>query len=146
MASAPQLRTFEVRGQKYRTTLLPASQGRGLYLRLMKAFGSGLQGLGTGGGTDKFAAGLGFMAGAISGLDQALLDDLCEAFGEATFALRAGGEDHLKGEGFDQHFTGRYNVLTDWLVELVRLNGMISFLSEILKDLSAKGRDEAPKV
>jgi len=102
----------------------------------MKAFGSGLQGLGAGG--DKFAAGMGFIAGAIGGLDQILLDDLCEAFGENTFALRAGGEDHLKGEGFDNHFTGRYNVLTDWLVELIRLNGMLSFLSEILKGLSAK--------
>ena len=143
MAASPQVKTFEVRGTKYRTTLLPASQGRALYLRLMKAFGAGLTGLGSG---DKFAAGMGFVAGAIAGLDQSLLDDLCEAFGAVTFALRANGEDHLKGEGFDNHFTGRYDLLTDWLVELVRLNGMISFLSEILTSLGAKEKGEAPKV
>jgi hypothetical protein len=132
---AAQIRTFEVRGQQYRTSLLPATQGRSFYLRLMKAFGAGLAGLNP---DNEFASGLGFMAGAIAGLDQILLDDLCEAFGAATFALRAGGEDHLKGEGFDNHFTGNYALLTDWLVELVRLNGMLGFLSEILAKLAAK--------
>jgi hypothetical protein len=138
--SAPQLKTFELRGQQYRTTLLPATQGRGLYLRLMKAFGAGLSGLTNTG--DSFAAGLGFVAGAIAGLDQVLLDDLCEAFGAVTFALRAGGEDSLKGDGFDAHFTGRYDLLTDWLVEMVKINGMISFLSEIL---AARKGAETPK-
>jgi hypothetical protein len=137
MSATPQIKTFEVRGQKYRTILLPATQGRGFYLRLMKAFGAGLSGLGDGKG-DNFAAGLGFVAGAIAGLDQVLLDDLCEAFGVVTFALRTNGEDSLKGDGFDAHFTGRYDLLTDWLVELIRLNGMISFLSEILTSLGAK--------
>jgi hypothetical protein len=128
--SAPQLKTFELRGQQYRTTLLPATQGRGLYLRLMKAFGAGLAGLDPSKGDT--VAGLGFVAGAIAGLDQVLLDDLCEAFGAVTFALRAGGEDSLKGDGFDAHFTGRYDLLTDWLVAMVEINGMISFLYEIL--------------
>ena len=106
----------------------------------MKAFGAGLSGLTNTG--DSFAAGLGFVAGAIAGLDPVLLDDLCEAFGAATFALRAGGEDHLKGDGFDAHFTGRYDLLTDWLVEMVKVNGMISFLSEIL---AARNGGATPK-
>jgi hypothetical protein len=137
MAATPQIKTFEVRGQKYRTTLLPASTGRAFYLRLMKAFGAGLAGLGDTKG-NKFQAGLGFVAGAIAGLDSVLLDDLCEAFGAVTYALRTGGEDSLKGDGFDNHFTGRYDLLTDWLVEIIKLNGMISFLSEILSVLGDK--------
>ena len=142
MAGRPQIKTFEVRGQKYRTTLLPATAGRALYLKLMKAFGSGLNGLSA--GTNQTAMGIGFVAGAISGLDQSLLDELCEAFGQATFALRAGGEDHLKGDAFDDHFTGQYALLTDWLVELVRLNGMVDFLSEMLAGLGVKKGDAPP--
>jgi hypothetical protein len=144
MAGKPQIKTFEVRGVKYRTTLLPATQGRALYLKLMKAFGQGLNGLSA--GLDNSAtAGLGFVAGAIQGLDQSLLDELCEAFGQATFALRAGGEDHLKGDAFDDHFTGRYAQLTEWLVELVRINGMVDFLFEMLAGLGAKKVAEQPK-
>jgi hypothetical protein len=145
MAGKPQIKTFEVRGQKYRTTLLPATQGRALYLKLMKAFGQGLNGLSA--GLDNSAmAGLGFVAGAIQGLDQSLLDELCEAFGQATFALRAGGEDHLKGDAFDDHFTGRYTQLTEWLVELVRINGMVDFLFGMLAGLGAKKADAQPKL
>ena len=144
MAGKPQIKTFEVRGRKYRTTLLPATQGRALYLKLMKAFGAGLSGLSNGLDEGKAAAGLGFVAGAISGLDQSLLDELCEAFGEVTFALRAGGEDHLKDDAFDDHFTAQYALLTDWLVELVRLNGMVDFLSEMLAGLGVK-KGDAPK-
>lgn len=138
MSATPQIKTFEVRGITYRTTLLPATQGRAFYLRLMKAFGAGLSELDTSRGNQ--AAGLGFMAGAIAGLDGVLLDDLCEAFGAATFACRAGGEDSLKGDGFDNHFTGKYSLLTDWLLELVKINGMLDFLSEILARMAAVGK------
>ena len=58
MAGKPQIKTFEVRGQKYRTTLLPATQGRALYLKLMKAFGQGQRALGWAGQQRHSRAGL----------------------------------------------------------------------------------------
>jgi hypothetical protein len=103
----------------------------------MKSFGSGLSGLDLSKGEQM--AGLGFVAGAIEGLDQPLFEDLCDAFGDVSFALRADGEDHLtKGDGFDNHFTGRYDLMTDWLLEQIKINGMLSFLSEILAKLHAQ--------
>ena len=131
-------KTFEVNGSRYRTTLLSAVDGRSLYLRLMKSLAPALGELADVSEKSESAI-LRVAAKAFESLDTKLFDDLCDAFGSVTFALRTGGEDRLDRDGFESHFAGKYSAMTKWVIELIKLNGMIDFLSEISPPGAARG-------
>ncbi len=118
---------FVVCGTKYKTTLLDAVTGRGLYLRVVKAAAPALEKLaGTGEGEAKLLA----VAGAIlENLPTNLLDDLCDTFGESTVVLRQGGETKLDKSAFGLHFAGKYKEIALWLKECLNANNFLDFLS-----------------
>jgi hypothetical protein len=125
-------KTFEVDGVTYRTTLLDAHAARGMYLQLVQTLGPALESLGA---TDDGPADLALVrmiSAVVKGLSPEFLNQMCDRFGEKTVIPRTGGEDTLMPAFFGVHFAGRYSAMSRWLVECIKANGMIDFLSGIL--------------
>jgi hypothetical protein len=128
MAGFPQ-KTFAVDGITYKTTVLSAVDGRGLYLRLVQAIAPALESfaeLKT--ATDQDAAATRALAKVLGGIDAKLFDDMCEAMGRSTVVMRSGGEDPLAGEMGGIHFAGKYNTLLRVVFEWAKANGYLDFL------------------
>lgn len=130
MAGLPQ-KTWQVDGITYRTTLLSAVEGRGLYLRLVKAIAPALDSLAHLKTGDPEAVMLEALGKILGSLEGALFEDLCTAMCEYTVCPRTGGEDSLKADFGGVHFAGKYNRLLKCVVEFVKANGMLDFLHEI---------------
>lgn len=131
---------FVVGGVRYSTTVLDAVTGRRLYLRVVKAAAPGLEKL-AGADGDTTSAMLGMVAGVLDGLEVQLVDDLCNAFGDVTVICSGDKRVKLSQEVFGQHFAGKYKDLTEWLLECLKANKFLDFLSgsfDLAKDAPAK--------
>lgn len=104
----------------YRVRQLPAIQGRKVLVRLMKMFGPALESLGK-----NTEANIGSMlSGALENLDEEVFESLCDTFAKYTeFELPNGNYVGLGEVGmFDQHFTGKYGQMLQWLAFCVQVN------------------------
>jgi len=127
---------IEVDGHKYRVALLTAVEGRGIYLRLIKALGPALDAVAqVDGSKDLMLVFAKATVAIVDHLEPSFFDELCGVFGKSSYVQRVGGEDQLKPEVFGIHFAGRYDAMSKWLIECIRANGMLDFLSEIWKKL-----------
>lgn len=142
-AGFPQ-KTFQLDGLTYRTTVLSATDGRGLYLRLVQAIAPALETFAelkpivkaAREGTPEAEQALDSAASkaiakVLGGIDAKLFDDLCEAMGRSTVVLRVNGEDSLSGEMGGIHFAGKYKTLLQAVFEWCKANGFLDFLSQI---------------
>lgn len=148
MASLPQ-KTWVIDGTTYRTTVLSSVDGRGLYLRLVQAVMPALEILTDLQPAKKPAEGetpspayltakkhneavlAHTVARVLGSLDPVLFDDLCKAMCATTVCPRVNGEDSLQGEFGGLHFAGKYTRLMKCVLEFVKANGFLDFLSEI---------------
>jgi hypothetical protein len=128
---------FVVQDVQYKTTLLPATEGRDIARKLIVALGPAMGELA---GMPKASdpkdaeyilmqAIMRFLIDALSAIDGAFLTQMCDAFGSRTVVMRAGGEDTLTPDAFGLHFAGNYQAMFRWLLECAKANGMLDFLS-----------------
>lgn len=121
----------------YRVRQLPAIQGRKVLVRLMKMFGPALESIGK--NTDVGS----MLASALENLDEEVFDSLCDTFAKHTeFELANGNYVGLGEPGmFDQHFTGKYGPMIQWLAFCVQVN-----FADFLGVLSGAVKKSAPLV
>jgi hypothetical protein len=122
---------WQIDGITYRTTLLPATQGRGLSFRLIQALTPALESLAELKGSDLESAFAKVLAKVLGSLDLRLFEDLCDAMCNATVVPRANGEDSLKAEFGSLHFAGKYSRQLKCVVQFCKANGFLDFLTEL---------------
>lgn len=123
--------TVKIQGNTYKITALPATEGRRIYLKLAKILAPGLAKLPSlkdASNVDKL---LGVVVGSLDGLDEDTLDQFCEAFGNSTeWVVSDKQQITLAPAAFGEHFCGQYAAMTQWLVECIKANKFIDFLSD----------------
>lgn len=129
MAGRPTV-VVDIGGDKYEIAALSAVEGRRVYLRLIKLLGPALGKIANG---DKLPAQdklLGAVTELLAGLDEADLDLFCDSFGNATNLVTDPRKRiTLDRATFGEHFCGKYADMTRWLVECVKVNKFLDFLS-----------------
>jgi hypothetical protein len=120
---------FSVGGVRYRTTVLDAVTGRRLYLRILKAAAPGLKGMADAKDKDTASVMLGLVAEVLGNLDEQLFDDLCDVLGGVSVICQGDKQVKLTGDVFGMHFAGKYEDLTNWLLECLKANKFLDFLS-----------------
>lgn len=117
-------------GFQYKITALPATEGRRLYLALIKVLAPGLEKLPSlkdAKSADKILA---LVSGSIEGLDIHTLDDFCETFGRHCEIIRGQNAMTISPAEFGEHFSGRYAAMTKWLLECIKANKFLDFLAD----------------
>lgn len=117
-----QTKRVQVDGEEYELTQLGALEGRRLYARMVRLLGPVAAALGR---SDKLLEqSLGdAVAAAVEGMDEDLVATLCDTFGKRC-RVKAGPDrwPELTGVVFDDHFAGRYLLMTKWLKECLAFN------------------------
>lgn len=113
----------------YHITALPATEGRRLYLALIKVLAPGLERLPSLKDAKSADKVLALVAGALEGLEPHTLDDFCDTFGKSCEVVRGNQRVTLDPAAFGEHFAGRYTAMTRWLIACVQANKFIDFLS-----------------
>lgn len=122
--------TTHIGDHNYRITALSATEGRRIYLALIKVLAPGLAKLPSlkdAANSDKL---LGVVVGSLDGLDERTLDMFCDAFGKSSEVQT--GENQwvtLESGAFGEWFAGRYADMTKWLIECIKANKFIDFLA-----------------
>lgn len=102
----------EIAGDSYKIQKLGAKTGRKVALRVGRILGKAA---GSAVGDDVSVAGV--LAEAIGAIDDETLDYFCDVFGPATKLIREDGKEPLLTDVvFDNHFSGRYAAMLEWLV------------------------------
>jgi hypothetical protein len=129
--------TVQIDGDEYELTQLGALEGRKILTKLLHLLGPSLQELAAAETLNEKAIAAA-LAKALETLDEATLEQLCDAFGKKSTVTVADKKPALTGAIFDQHFAGRYLAMMKWLVASMRLN-FLDFLDaaqlEQLKNL-----------
>lgn len=130
MTQALQQIEFEVDGEKYRTSQLSATEGRGLFLKLVKAMAPALnQLLLTENQSLQQMSMMSAAADILQNLDASLLDELCDKFGDKTVHVVAENKTPKMDRGyFGLHFAARYPAMVKWLISCCQANGLSDFL------------------
>ncbi len=136
---ARQTRVFGIDGESYEVTQLGAERGMELYHELVKEVGPllqeylGAQGAPAGADAEEQDVNLTFgkfLVRAIAQVSKSLLRDLRVAFAANCKVHVSGMPVPLStGDTFDQHFAGRYGLLTKWMVECLKFN-FLGFLAD----------------
>jgi hypothetical protein len=104
----------------YTVTKLGATQGQKLLVKLIKSLGPAASGIGSGTIGE-------VLAGAVTNLDPALVDELTEV-------LTPEGKRPQLSDIYNEHFSGHYDELVDWLVFCVQEN-FESFLAGVRRNI-----------
>jgi hypothetical protein len=102
----------EIKGKTYRITKHGAKEGRKVLARLMARLGKPLTSVGSGAGG--MASGL---AELVVGFTPAEVDYFCDVFAPRTMVDNARLSDV-----FDDHFSGEYDAMLEWLLACVEVN------------------------
>jgi hypothetical protein len=111
----------------YTVTKLGATQGQKLLVKLIKSLGPAASGIGSGTIGE-------VLAGAVTNLDPALVDELTEVFAKQTEVLTPEGKRPQLSDIYNEHFSGHYDELVDWLVFCVQEN-FESFLAGVRRNI-----------
>jgi hypothetical protein len=131
MAELP-TKTWAFDGVTYKTTVMVATESRGLYFRFLQAMAPALEKLGDlRDAKDPEAAMAKVLAAVLGTVDVALFEDLCTAMCLHTVMPRANGEDSLAGERGGLHFAGKHTRLLKCVAEFMKANDFLGFLNEI---------------
>lgn len=132
MAEALPTVVFEVSGKKYETDMLPATEGRILSLRLIKAMVPALEHIEFKKDLkpeEKEKAFVDAAVSVIANLDDELLDMLCDKLGDRTrHVVDSTHKPKMDKSFFALHFAGRYFEMYTWLFEVCKANGFLGFL------------------
>lgn len=124
---------FEVGGNKYLTSVMPATDGRVLFLAFVKVLSPALEKLTFDDKADaakKESTILAAAASVIGNLDPNTLELFCEAFGKSTYHIVSMSQRVPMDRGyFGLHFAGRYVEMMRWVLECCKVNGFLGFLS-----------------
>jgi hypothetical protein len=134
----------QIDGVEFEVQPLGAIQGRRLFTKIVRSLGPALTEVAKladpKAKKDAAALGLSVLGGLLERLDPALVDELCEAFAAHCTVRYPDGAKPKLPRVFDDYFAGRYNHLTRWLIECLRLN-FADFLSDgsLLASLKTTG-------
>lgn len=122
--------TTRIGDTNYRITALSATEGRRVYLRLIKVLAPGLAKLPSLKDAENGDKLLGVVIGSLDGLDEGTLDMFCELFGKAS-EIQTGDNTWvtLADGAFGEHFAGKYGEMTQWLIACIKANKFIDFLA-----------------
>lgn len=119
---ARQVKTFTIDGSSYTISQLGALKGRKIWLKLVQLMAAPMREMAKADHFDEQSI-MGALAAGVENLDEATLEELYEAFGEAcTIAVSATNNPALTGVVFDNHFAGNYQAMSVWLFECVKFN------------------------
>ncbi len=117
-------KTKSISGVDYSVTTLGATEGRKVYVQLMKALAPGLK---AGHAED-------FLSNVLTELDEDVVAAMSDRFARTTTVQIGDRAPYLK-DIFDLHFAGKYGDMTKWLLFCLEVN-FGDFLGDALAQLN----------